>query len=106
MPALLALSAVSVNAPGGRPLFDGLTLRIEREHVALVGRNGVGKSTLLAVLAGSAEADAGRVTARARRHFVGQADERAAPRSLGESRRAALESARDSGAQILLLDEP
>ena len=106
MPALLEVSAVSVHAPGGRPLFDSLDLHIEREHVALVGRNGVGKSTLLAVLAGATEANAGRVLARGRRHFVAQADERDEPRSLGELRRAALAGARDSGAEILLLDEP
>jgi len=106
MPALLEVSALSVNAPGGRPLFDRLDLRIDREHVALVGRNGVGKSTLLAVLAGLVEADAGRVVARAPRHFVAQADDRAQPLSLGERRRAALNKARDSGAEILLLDEP
>ena len=106
MPALLELSAVSVHAPGGRPLFDRLDLRIEREHVALVGRNGVGKSTLLAVLAGIAEPDAGRVLARGQRHFVPQADERTQPLSLGELRRAALDHARDSGAEIVLLDEP
>src|SRR6478609_1732589 len=106
MPALLELSDVSVSAPGGRPLFDGLDLRIEREHVALVGRNGVGKSTLLAVLAGIAEADAGRVIARGQRHFMAQAEESTEPRSLGELRRKALGQARDSGAEILLLDEP
>ena len=106
MPALLELSAVSISAPGGRPLFAHLDLRIEREHVALVGRNGVGKSTLLAVLAGTTEADAGRVLSRGRRHFVAQADERTEPSSLGELRRAALGRARHSGAEILLLDEP
>ncbi len=37
MPAFLQLSAVSVNAPGGRPLFERLDLRLEREHVALIG---------------------------------------------------------------------
>ncbi|MEI9952173.1 MAG: ATP-binding cassette domain-containing protein [Pseudomonadota bacterium] len=106
MAALLELAAVSVRAPGGRPLFDGLDLCIEREHVALIGRNGVGKSTLLAVLSGVIEPDAGRVIARAQRHFVTQANQRAQPLSLGELRRAALRDARDSGAQILLLDEP
>ena len=106
MPALLELSAVSVRAPGGRPLFDGLNLRLEREHVALIGRNGVGKSTLLSVLSGESEADAGRVIARGQRHFVAQADESSAPLSLGQLRRAALRNARDSGAEILLLDEP
>jgi ATPase subunit of ABC transporter with duplicated ATPase domains len=106
MPALLELSAVSVHAPGGRPLFDGLDLRIEREHVALVGRNGVGKSTLLAVLAGDRQPEAGRVIARCKRHFVAQSEDRDEPRSLGERRRMALCDARDSSAEIVLLDEP
>jgi len=106
MTALLELSAVSVRAPGGRTLFDGLNLRMGHERVALVGRNGAGKSTLLAVLAGLTEADTGRVIARGRRHFVAQVDERSEPGSLGEQRREALRRARDSGADILLLDEP
>jgi len=106
MPALLELSSVSVNAPGGRPLFAGLDLQIEREHVALVGRNGVGKSSLLSVLAGSVEPAAGRVIARGRRYLVNQADERTRPLSAGQLRRAVLEDAHTSGAEILLLDEP
>src|SRR6185369_13762786 len=109
MTAVLELSDVSVSAPGGRPLFAGLNLRLEREHVAVVGRNGVGKSTLLAVLAGRNEADSGRVIARGQRHFVAQfADhtQRPVPLSLGERRRALLTEARDSGADVLLLDEP
>ncbi|HYQ02467.1 MAG TPA: ATP-binding cassette domain-containing protein [Polyangiaceae bacterium] len=106
MTAIVELSSVSLRAPGGRPLFDGLDLRIEREHVALVGRNGVGKSTLLAVLAGHREAESGRVVTRGQRHFVAQADEQGEPLSLGERRRAALQAARDSGAELLLLDEP
>ena len=87
-------------------MFDQLDLRMEREHVALIGRNGVGKSTLLTVLAGITEPDAGRVIARGQRHFVAQAEQRTQPLSFGELRRAALSQARDSGADILLLDEP
>ena len=77
-------------------MFAQLDLRIEREHVALVGRNGVGKSTLLAILSGISEPDAGRVIARGPRHFVAQTDQRTQPLSLGERRRADLQSARDS----------
>src|SRR5262245_42791112 len=106
MTTVLELSAVSLSAPGGRPLVAGLNLRLEREHVALVGRNGVGKSTLLALHSGRSEADSGRVIARGRRHFVAQAEEGSEPLSLGERRRAALTAARDSGADLLLLDEP
>src|SRR5687768_4272510 len=48
---------------GGRPLLDDASLQIERgERVGLLGRNGEGKSTLLALLAGLIEPDAGVVT--------------------------------------------
>jgi ATPase subunit of ABC transporter with duplicated ATPase domains len=48
---LLVLEGARIVAPGGRVLFDDLSLVLTREKVALVGRNGVGKSTLLATLA-------------------------------------------------------
>ena len=49
-------------APGGVPLFRDFTLTVARgEHVALVGPSGVGKSSLLKLLLGQLEADAGSV---------------------------------------------
>ena len=46
----------------GRPLLDGVSLQIQgNERIGLVGRNGEGKSTLLHVLAGRLEPDAGEV---------------------------------------------
>lgn len=102
MRPLIELRDVSLATPGGRPLFDGLSLRVDREHVALVGRNGVGKSSLLAALA---EADDARIRVRNKPCFVPQT---LAPdgTSHGQRRRRALEAARASGAEILLLDEP
>jgi ABC transport system ATP-binding/permease protein len=45
---------------GGRPLFSGIDLALAPdERACLVGRNGTGKSTLLRVLAGEIELDAG-----------------------------------------------
>ena len=46
----------------GRPLIRGLSLAIEAgEKVAIIGPNGVGKTTLLRSLAGNLKADAGTV---------------------------------------------
>jgi ABC-type cobalamin/Fe3+-siderophores transport system ATPase subunit len=42
-------------------VFDGLDLELPRGIVSLVGQNGTGKSTLLALAAGSVVPDAGRV---------------------------------------------
>ncbi|MFD5215906.1 ABC-F family ATP-binding cassette domain-containing protein [Microbacterium sp. NPDC058345] len=48
-----------------RVVFDSVTLGIEEgERIGIVGRNGDGKSSLLAMLAGRKEPDAGRVTMR------------------------------------------
>ena len=62
---LLQLSDVTL-AFGGEPLFDGLSLVVqEGDRVALVGRNGEGKSTLMKVIAGLVEPDSGEVVAPA-----------------------------------------
>jgi len=48
---------------GGHTLFDSLAFRINsRERVGLVGRNGHGKTTLLRIITGQEEPDAGQVT--------------------------------------------
>ena len=57
----IELTSVTVAMPTGRTLFEDLNLRIGSEHVALVGRNGVGKSTLLSLLAGLREPESGHV---------------------------------------------
>lgn len=47
-------------------VFDSITLGIEEgDRIGIVGRNGDGKSSLLAMLAGRKEPDGGRVTMRA-----------------------------------------
>lgn len=48
---------------GGEPLFTGINLSVEPgERVCLIGRNGTGKSTLLALLAGAEQPTAGTVS--------------------------------------------
>jgi putative ABC transport system ATP-binding protein len=64
---VLQLTALSKSLPGGRRLFDGLNLALGAgEHVAIRGESGVGKSTLLNIVAGLDTADAGEVVVAGR----------------------------------------
>ncbi|HEY7371530.1 MAG TPA: ATP-binding cassette domain-containing protein, partial [Polyangia bacterium] len=109
---LLEAHALTIETPGGRVLVRELDLCLARERVAVVGRNGVGKSTLLDVLAGRQDPVRGRVVRRGRHLLVPQdfgADDDAGPRSAasaGERQRRRLEVARDARPDLLLLDEP
>jgi ABC transport system ATP-binding/permease protein len=59
--ALVSLDRVSI-AFGHLPLLDSISLQIEpRERIAVIGRNGTGKSTLLKIVSGEAAPDAGTV---------------------------------------------
>src|SRR3989304_1661209 len=60
--ALISLNEISVSF-GGPPLVDELTLNLEAgERVALLGRNGTGKTTLMKVIAGQTGVDSGKIT--------------------------------------------
>lgn len=59
--ALISLQEISV-AFGGPLLFDKMSFQLEaRERVALLGRNGVGKTTLMKVMAGQVSIDDGEI---------------------------------------------
>jgi ATP-binding cassette subfamily F protein uup len=59
---LVNVEGVSV-AFGAGPVLDGVSLGIaDRDRIGIVGRNGVGKSTLIRVLSGTEAPDSGRVT--------------------------------------------
>jgi len=108
MTALLIVRGLDLHTPGGRPLIRGLDLQLAQgERVAIVGRNGVGKSSLLRVLAGDEAPTCGAVHCAGRRAFVPQHPGQE-PRGLspGQVQRARLERARRSQADLLLLDEP
>lgn len=66
------LDAVSATTPDGRVLFDNLSLVFGRERTGLVGRNGVGKSTLLRLLTGERAPSSGTVGRSGRFGVLGQ----------------------------------
>lgn len=61
MPASIILSNFSLSTPDGRSLFSNIDLTFGAERTGLVGRNGVGKTTLLASMCGTHSPLAGRV---------------------------------------------
>jgi ABC transport system ATP-binding/permease protein len=59
--ALISLQEISV-AFGGPLLFDRLSMQLEpKERVVLLGRNGVGKTTLMKIIAGQMGVDKGEI---------------------------------------------
>ncbi len=60
---MLEVAHLTKTHPGGRPLFSDLSFRLGAgEYVAIMGESGVGKSTLLNLIAGLESPDRGTVT--------------------------------------------
>jgi ATPase subunit of ABC transporter with duplicated ATPase domains len=57
----LSLHNVSYRLPQGELLFENLILSLDRHRTALLGKNGVGKSTLLGIIAGTISPSGGEV---------------------------------------------
>jgi len=62
MPSSVTLSGLSYATPDGHFLFSDLDLAFGPERTGLVGRNGVGKSTLLRLIAGDLAPQSGSVS--------------------------------------------
>ena len=57
---ILSLEEITLTF-GGKPLFEGLTLHVnDRDRICLVGKNGVGKTTLMRLMVEDLELDAGK----------------------------------------------
>ena len=105
---VLAARSVS-KSYGDTVVLDRVSLTVAPgARIGVVGPNGIGKSTLLRLLAGSEEPDSGTVMREPPGLTVAYlAQERAAAgRSGGESARASLEELLATEADALLLDEP
>lgn len=123
-------TGLHIDSPGGRALVRDLSICLGRERVAVVGRNGVGKTSLLNVLGGFAAPRHGNLVLHARPTLVAQhpetfcvasvptASRNAWERELaalgvapvgwshGERRKAHLAAAKVMVPELLLLDEP
>jgi ATPase subunit of ABC transporter with duplicated ATPase domains len=66
MSSFITLDGLTQSSPDGRILFENLTLAFGRERTGLVGRNGVGKSTLLRLILGELSPGGGAVTVTGR----------------------------------------
>src|SRR6476620_8362334 len=73
MPSFATLDGLSYRTPDGRSLFDNLTLAFGAERTGLVGRNGVGKTTLLRLILGELSPASGHVAVRGRVGVLRQA---------------------------------
>ncbi|TAJ90408.1 ABC-F family ATP-binding cassette domain-containing protein [Reyranella sp.] len=62
MSASITLSGLAWSTPDGRPLFSSLDLSFDTDRTGLVGRNGVGKTTLLKLISGDLAPQSGKVS--------------------------------------------
>jgi ATPase subunit of ABC transporter with duplicated ATPase domains len=73
MPASIVISKLAWSTPDGRPLFTDLDLSFGAERTGLVGRNGVGKTTLLRLIAGTLPLQGGALSVQGRLAVLSQA---------------------------------
>ncbi|MCB1470586.1 MAG: ABC-F family ATP-binding cassette domain-containing protein, partial [Rhizobiaceae bacterium] len=61
MPASISLSGLSWSTPDDAPLLTDLNLTFGLERTGIVGRNGIGKSTLLSLISGDQHPASGQI---------------------------------------------
>lgn len=75
MSASITISNLSWSTPDGRTLFSNLDLSFGAERAGFVGRNGIGKSTLLKLISGDLTSQSGKVSVNGHLGILRQAVE-------------------------------
>ena len=102
----ISLLNISFAYSGTDDLFTDLSYPFSADKkVAIIGDNGVGKTTLLKIISGDLLPDSGRVVRSATCQLLNQINTDST-KSGGQSQQQALNQVFDSGADVLLLDEP
>lgn len=102
----ISLLNISFSYPGGDELFSDLSIVIDDvRHCAVVGDNGIGKTTLLRIIADQLQPTHGKIVRNASVYLMPQISSPDS-KSGGERQQQELKRAFESGADILLLDEP
>ncbi len=104
----LRVTGLVLRTPSDRVLIENLNLQLASgDRVAIIGRNGVGKSSLLEVLAGQELAEQGTIERSGTTALVRQKLKSTKEKlSRGEVRRRLLARALREDSELLLLDEP
>ena len=103
---LISLLNISFAYSGADDLFTDLSYSFSAyKKAAIIGDNGVGKTTLLKIISGDLSPDSGRVVRSATCQLLNQINTDST-KSGGQSQQQALNQVFDSGADVLLLDEP
>lgn len=84
MPASISLSNLTWSTPDGRTLFSDLDISFDTGRTGLVGRNGIGKSTLLKLISGNLPLQAGTVSVSGTLGFLSQTVQPAAHETVAD----------------------
>ncbi|EKD54333.1 MAG: hypothetical protein ACD_60C00093G0003 [uncultured bacterium] len=68
----ISIHQINFNLPSGAKLFHDLTLSLTKRKIGLVGRNGIGKSTLLKLILGEFLPQAGSIRVQGKLGYVPQ----------------------------------
>lgn len=78
----------------------------KKARIGIIGQNGLGKTTLMEVIAGAKEATSGSVTTQGKLAYIKQLSTDTSTKSGGEKTRKAIQHAMRQNPSVLLADEP